>query len=95
MVRPRVRLPRVRLAQQLQQRSLHSVPKLDHDFSNGVPGVLSADGFQMAWTEYMTHTLDKLNALTAGMSLPLRMCRATEEGMVPGHVGPPSPSRTS
>ncbi|EEY18519.1 superoxide dismutase [Verticillium alfalfae VaMs.102] len=72
MVRPRVRLPRVRLAQQLQQRSLHSVPKLDHDFSNGVPGVLSADGFQMAWTEYMTHTLDKLNALTAGTDLETR-----------------------
>lgn len=69
MFRSSLRIPRVRLAQQVlqqQQRSVHSVPKLDHDFDEGVPGLLSADGYHMAWTEYMNYTLDKLNALIAG-----------------------------
>jgi superoxide dismutase len=46
------------------------MPTLPHDFSEGVPGLLSADGFDMAWNQYMKHTLDKLNALTEGASPP-------------------------
>ncbi|ROT36799.1 superoxide dismutase [Sodiomyces alkalinus F11] len=75
MIRSRVRIPRLRvLAPQLasQQRSLHSVPKLDHDYSEGVPGLFSPDGFHMAWTQQMTYTLDKLNALVAGTDLETR-----------------------
>jgi superoxide dismutase, Fe-Mn family len=70
MLRPRLRIPRVRLAPGLRQRSLHTLPTLPHDFSEGVPGLLSADGFDMAWNQYMKHTLDKLNALTEGASQP-------------------------
>ncbi|KAJ0161747.1 hypothetical protein CTA2_5659, partial [Colletotrichum tanaceti] len=65
----RLRIPRVgatfapaRTAVQMQQqRSLHYVPQLAHDFKKGVPGLLSADGFDMAWSQYMTLVLDKLN----------------------------------
>lgn len=53
-----------------QQRSVHYVPQLRHDFNEGVPGLLSADGYDMAWTQYMTLMIDKLNALTAGSSRP-------------------------
>lgn len=75
MIRSGLRIPRLRvrmLTPQLasQQRSLHNVPKLDHDFSDGVPGLFSADGFHMAWTQQMTYTLDKLNALIAGSCAP-------------------------
>ncbi|TQN74344.1 37S ribosomal protein S26 [Colletotrichum shisoi] len=81
----RLRIPRVgatfaaaasapaRTAVQMQQqRSLHYVPQLAHDFKNGVPGLLSADGYDMAWNQYMTLILDKLNALTAGTDLEQR-----------------------
>ncbi|KDN61762.1 putative superoxide dismutase [Colletotrichum sublineola] len=73
----RLRIPRVgatiaaaasapaRTTMQMQQRSLHHVPGLAHDFKNGVPGLLSADGYDMAWKQYMTLILDKLNALIA------------------------------
>jgi superoxide dismutase len=44
------------------------MPPLPYDFRAGVPGFLSADGFQMAWTDYMTVMIDKLNGLTAGMA---------------------------
>lgn len=45
---------------------MHHVPALPHDFSEGVPNLMSAGGFEIAWTEYMTLTIEKLNALTAG-----------------------------
>ncbi|KZL66954.1 superoxide dismutase [Colletotrichum tofieldiae] len=73
----RLRIPRVgatvaaaasapaRTTMQMQQRSLHYVPQLAHDFKQGVPGLLSADGYDMAWNQYMTVVLDKLNALIA------------------------------
>jgi Fe-Mn family superoxide dismutase len=50
------------------RRSLHSVPSLPHDFSQGVPKLMSPGGFALAWTDYMTVTLDKLNAMIAGES---------------------------
>ena len=43
------------------------MPPLAHDFRNGVPGLLSPEGFDIAWTQYMTLMMEKLNALTAGM----------------------------
>lgn len=74
----RLRLPRIGAgiaaaaraapARPLQQRSIHYVPQLSHDFKDGVPGLLSADGYDMAWNQYMTLVLDKLNALIAGQS---------------------------
>ncbi|GKT42118.1 37S ribosomal protein S26, mitochondrial [Colletotrichum spaethianum] len=79
----RLRIPRVgatiaaaaapaRTTMQMQQRSLHYVPQLAHDFKQGVPGLLSADGYDMAWNQYMTVILDKLNALIAGTDLEQR-----------------------
>lgn len=48
------------------RRSLHGIPTLPHDYSAGVPGLMSSDGFAIAWSDYMTLMLEKLNALTAG-----------------------------
>jgi Fe-Mn family superoxide dismutase len=47
---------------------MHHIPPLPHDFRDGVPGLLSPEGFDMAWTQYMTLMLEKLNSLTAGRS---------------------------
>lgn len=47
-------------------RSIHHVPTLAHDFSEGVPNLMSPGGFNIAWSEYMALTVEKLNALTAG-----------------------------
>jgi hypothetical protein len=42
-------------------------------FQEGIPGLFTPDGFRIAWTEYQGMMLEKLNALTAGMSsIPLR-----------------------
>jgi superoxide dismutase, Fe-Mn family len=38
-----------------------------HDFREGVPGLLSPQGFDMAWTQYQGLMLEKLSSLTAGM----------------------------
>lgn len=65
MLRPR--LPRIGLSLRTSRRSLHHVPLLTHDFSNGVPGLLSAPGFDIAWTQYQSLMVEKLNVLTAGM----------------------------
>lgn len=70
MFRPRLRLPRAgsRIQQPCQRRLLHRVPPLPHDFSkNGVPGLLSKEGFDIAWTQYMDLMLERVNDLTAGM----------------------------
>ncbi|KAK2050145.1 superoxide dismutase [Colletotrichum somersetense] len=60
------------MQQMMQRRSLHYVPQLAHDFRQGVPGLLSADGYDMAWNQYMTVILDKLNALVAGTDFEQR-----------------------
>ena len=44
---------------------MYSVPVLFQDFRDGVPGLLSAEGFDMAWTQYMELLMFKLNALIA------------------------------
>ncbi|KAM3444089.1 hypothetical protein NHJ13734_001568 [Beauveria thailandica] len=53
----------------LAARLIHHVPKLTHDFSQGIPALMSPGGFDIAWTEYMAFTIEKLNALTAGTEL--------------------------
>lgn len=64
MLRPR--LPRIGRALKTPHRSLHKVPLLTHDFSNGVPGLLSPAGFNIAWTQYQSLMVEKLNTLTDG-----------------------------
>lgn len=54
------------LARPATRRSLHSLPALPHEFKSGVPGLLSADGYDMAWTQYQSLMLEKLNSLVAG-----------------------------
>lgn len=71
MFRPRLRAPRLASGLGLRstvnaRRSIHHVPELQHDFSQGVPNLMSPGGFAIAWTEYMKLTVEKLNALTAG-----------------------------
>ncbi len=60
---------------------MHHVPALPHDFSEGVPNLMSAGGFEIAWTEYMALTIEKLNALTAGKATPSRdiLCFITSQ----------------
>ncbi|MCJ1478032.1 hypothetical protein MMC13_006707 [Lambiella insularis] len=53
-----------------QRRHLaHRVPLLDHDAqfnSQGIPNLLSREGYDIAWTQYHSYLVQKLNALTAG-----------------------------
>ena len=48
------------------RRHIHHVPALPHDYSQGVPNLMSPAGFSLAWSEYMALMVEKLNALTAG-----------------------------
>ncbi|KAI0013376.1 manganese and iron superoxide dismutase [Xylariaceae sp. FL0662B] len=69
MVRPRLRIPRVSLPRRptLSQRSLHTVPDLKQFTpEEGVPGLLRPRGFDIAWTQYMNFTVEKLNVLIVG-----------------------------
>lgn len=81
MFRTRLRIPRQGLSLGLRttvnaRRSLHQVPSLPHDYSQGIPNLMSPGGFAVAWTDYMSLMVEKLNALTTGKfcssSLPLR-----------------------
>ncbi|KAJ4170463.1 hypothetical protein NW754_006601 [Fusarium falciforme] len=74
MFRPRLRAPRLAFGLGLRstvnaRRSIHHVPELQHDFSQGVPNLMSPGGFAIAWTEYMKLAIEKLNALTVGTEL--------------------------
>lgn len=85
MLRPRLRIPlRPRLPTAPAQsqllplasrmRSMHSLMPLEYNTKNevsqkGIPDFLSPAAFNIAWTQYQTHLLEKLNSLTAGMSL--------------------------
>lgn len=48
------------------RRSIHKLPSLPQ-FEEGIDGLLTKDGFRIAWTEYQGMMLEKLNALTVGM----------------------------
>ncbi|KAK8088872.1 superoxide dismutase [Apiospora hydei] len=73
MFKPRVRIPRVRIAQPqpllMQRRSLHTVPPSEFSSARGVPGLLSPDGFHLAYNDYMQLLVDKLNALVGGTEM--------------------------
>ncbi|KAI1774024.1 manganese and iron superoxide dismutase [Hypoxylon cercidicola] len=83
MLRPRLRIPRPsRLWRPAISRSIHHVPTLDHFNPNeGVPGLLSSGGFDIAWTQYMEFVIERLNALTADTEFdsldPLPILKAT------------------
>ena len=68
MLRPSL-VPRIGASCRTFRRSLHNVPRLSHDFANeGVPGFLGPAGFDIAWTQYQSLMVERLNRLTAGMS---------------------------
>jgi superoxide dismutase, Fe-Mn family len=70
MFKPRLRIPKASLLRprSAMRRSIHSVPNIGYSGAGGIPGMLSPDGFDIAWTQYMTFVVEKLNALTAGRS---------------------------
>ncbi|KAI9750086.1 MAG: hypothetical protein M1835_001443 [Candelina submexicana] len=52
-----------------RSRRIHHVPILTHDAfykENGVPGFLSNEGVELAWTQYQGLLVKKLNLLTEG-----------------------------
>lgn len=59
----------------LSRRSIHTVSKLPtHKVwqEKGIPGLLSAEGYQTAWTDYQNYLLTNLTLLTNGTSLELK-----------------------
>ncbi|KAI1504409.1 Manganese/iron superoxide dismutase, partial [Biscogniauxia marginata] len=70
MLRPRLRIPRVGGLLRRPTpyiRRYHVVPPLDHIRpEEGVPRLLSPDGFDFAWTQYMRLMVQKLSAMVAG-----------------------------
>lgn len=62
-------LPRAGNLLKSSRRGLRTLPMLRHNFSDGVPGLLSPAGFDMAWTQYQSLMIEKLNTLTAGMRI--------------------------
>ncbi|KAL2138072.1 hypothetical protein VTI28DRAFT_7553 [Corynascus sepedonium] len=80
MLRPRLRIPlRPRvgtpatstlLPLAYRARSMHALAPLEYNLKNeasqnGISDFLSPAAFNIAWTQYQTHLLEKLNALTA------------------------------
>jgi hypothetical protein len=48
----------------------HRLPALPHDeiySEHGVDGLLSPEGYDLAWTQYQSMMIEKLNLLTVGM----------------------------
>jgi Fe-Mn family superoxide dismutase len=71
------------LAMAARIRSMHSIAPLEYNMkgeasNNGVGDFLSRDGFNIAWTQYQTHLLERLNAMTAGRSFSARPSLAYE-----------------
>ncbi|KAF2265579.1 manganese and iron superoxide dismutase [Lojkania enalia] len=53
-------------------RLIHTVPRLGREEElnqNGIPGLLSKNGFKTAWVDYMEHILGELNGITHGTQL--------------------------
>ncbi|TKA70283.1 hypothetical protein B0A55_06740 [Friedmanniomyces simplex] len=62
-------VPQNRRQQQQQRRALHHVPPLEFDETfktKGIPGLISQHGYRIAWTDYQSLMVQKLNELTAG-----------------------------
>ncbi|CCK69883.1 mitochondrial 37S ribosomal protein mS42 KNAG_0D01310 [Huiozyma naganishii CBS 8797] len=60
------------LRQLLCRRGIHTVPKLPNASTlirNGIPPILSSQGFNTVWTDYQTYLCDKLTLATAGTTL--------------------------
>jgi len=81
VARPRLAVPvqaaRPSFAQQI--RSRHTLQPLPYEekfntAENGIPNFLSGPAFNIAWTQYQTHLIEKLNTMIAGMSLPSLYC---------------------
>jgi len=56
-----------------QVRRLHQVPPLvrQNVFDReGIPGLLSNDGFSLAWTQYQGFVIEKLNRMIVGRLSP-------------------------
>lgn len=56
-----------------QTRSLHALVPLEYNLKNqasdhGIGHLLGRDAFNIAWTQYQTHLLERLNIMIAGMS---------------------------
>ncbi|KAI1443107.1 manganese and iron superoxide dismutase [Annulohypoxylon stygium] len=93
MLRPRLRIPR---ASQLwrpsiSSRQIHHVPRLPQfNPEEGVPGLLSPGGFDMAWTQYMNFIVEKLNTLVAEDEFeqqdPLSIVKATAREPSQAHI---------
>ncbi|RDA87352.1 hypothetical protein CP532_2631 [Ophiocordyceps camponoti-leonardi (nom. inval.)] len=47
----------------LRRRRYHEMPNLHHDFSNGLEGFMTPEGFDLAWTTNQASLLSKLNAM--------------------------------
>ncbi|KAI0842877.1 manganese and iron superoxide dismutase [Hypoxylon sp. FL0890] len=84
MLRPRLRIPRAsRLWRPIiASRQIHHVPHLKHFTpEEGVPGLLSPQGFDIAWSQYMQYIIERLNVTTAGTEFegeePLSILKAT------------------
>jgi hypothetical protein len=50
-------------------RRWNATPLPDHEtyLKEGVPGVMSAQGYEISWVEYMGYMYDQLEELTGGM----------------------------
>lgn len=75
------------------RRGVHTVPKLRNDgqiLQQGIPQVLSASGFKVAWTQQQKHLCDKLTLATAGTSLesylPFHLILNTAKKSFQSHV---------
>ena len=70
-----VQSPLLSLAQQSRSKhSLHPLRYADDKGNvaqNGIPEFLSPTAFNIAWTQYQSHLISRLNSLVAGMLLPL------------------------
>lgn len=83
--------------QQCQARSIHAVPKVNaHDESfkqDGIPGLLTPEAYNIAWTEYEGHMVDRLNTMLAGTISPSSLPRPYTPSPSQLTTSPPSHRR--
>ena len=68
------------------RRSIHHMPISRHDPRVGVPNLLSAEGYDLAWTQHMMLMLNRLNQLVTGESV---FCVAMSLSKLPCFFFPP------
>ncbi|KAI0890535.1 manganese and iron superoxide dismutase [Annulohypoxylon maeteangense] len=93
MLRPRLRIPRASRPWRpaISSRQIHFVPALrQFNPDEGVPGLLSSGGFDLAWTQYMAFVMEKLNIMIAeddlGQQDPLSIVKATAREPSQAHI---------